>query len=183
MNKLKEKISKILKIKIKETFNKNLEDIKEELKFIIFIDHFYKERNWLDRIKKIVEDKFNTREMLLKKGEIIMMFNKKSKFEKAIECLNEEADKVIKDIIQEIKAIFYNKEIKETEIKRLEHMIMKQRLGDINYDTAVNIVSEILSQRILKSKGMFNKNLFNENEKIEKKQYVKIFLILLSRKK
>ena len=165
-----------MKIKIYDLFKENIKDIKEELKFLVFIDHYFPELKWYwyDKIKCIIEDKFDTHEALINRGEIIKKFNKKSEFEKAIELLNKEADIIIKNIVSEIKMVFYNKEFNEKEIKRLEHIIMKKRFGDIDYDTAVDLVSQILSQKILNDKNEFNASLFSKKKKKRIKNLIKI---------
>ena len=36
------------------------EEIKEELKFLVFIDYYFKEKNWCNIIKDITLNNFNT---------------------------------------------------------------------------------------------------------------------------
>ena len=190
---LKEKTLKEMKKRIIEMFNKKIKEIIDEIKFLVFIDYFFKEEKnekdetWKDIIIKITLNSFNTREMLLRKGEIIRMFNKKSEQGKAIEELTKEAEKAIDKIINEIKTEFEKEEFEQNKVKNLEHIIIKKRLGDIDYKTSIEIVRQILSQNILNNKGKFTKDIFKikpnkknkekikEEEKKKRIQFVKIF--------
>ena len=190
---LKEKTLKEMKKRIIEMFNKKIKEMIDEIKFLVFIDYFFKEEKnekdetWKDIIIKITLNSFNTREMLLRKGEIIRMFNKKSEQGKAIEELTKEAEKAIDKIIHEIKTEFEKEELEQNKVKSLEHIIIKKRLGDIDYKTSIEIVRQILSQNILNNKGKFTKDIFKikpnkknkekikEEEKKKRIQFVKIF--------
>ena len=117
------------------------------------------------------------------------MFNKESEHIKAIEELTKETEKALNKIIHEIKAEFDKKGYELNKVKRLEHIIIRKRLGDIDYETSLEIVKQILSQNILNDKGKFIKDIFKikpnkknkkdkdklEEEKKNRIQYVTIF--------
>ena len=185
---MSQKTLKNMKQKIIEIFKENINSIKEELKFLVFVDCLFKERNWKNLISNIVLNSFDTRDMLLKKGEIIRMFNKESEYKNAIEMLSQEVDKAIKIITSKIKNEFYKEGYELNKVKRFEHIIRRKRLEDLDDKSSTNIVNQILSQNILDKNGIFNKELFKikENKKIKKNknkneqkkrktQYVKIF--------
>ena len=161
---LKEKTLKIMKENIIKIFNQKIKDIKEELNFLVFIDCLFKEKTWNNIIIDIILKSFDTREMLLQKDEIIKLFNKESQYEKAIEKLTSEIDKALKNIASEIKSEFVKEGYEKNKVKRLEHIIIRKRFGDIDYKTAVKIVESILYQNILDKDGKFNKDLFIKNE-------------------
>ena len=167
---LKEKTLKIIKTKIKDIFNKKIKELYEEIKFLVFVDYFFKEKNWYDTIINILLNSFDTREMLLKKGEIIKLFNKETEYDKAIEMLTEEIEKAVENITKGIKSEFDKKGYEKNKVKRLEHIIIRKRLEDIDYNTSVEIVNQILSQDILNDKGKFNKSLFIKKEDKKNKQ-------------
>ena len=192
---IKEKTLKEMKKRIIEMFNKKIKEIMEEIKFLVFIDYFFKEETWKDTILMITSNSFNTYEMLLRKGEIIKMFNKESEHIKAIEELTKETEKALNKIIHEIKAEFDKKGYELNKVKRLEHIIIRKRLGDIDYETSLEIVKQILSQNILNDKGKFIKDIFKikpnkknkkDKDKLEEEkkivfnmlQYFMILLIL-----
>ena len=185
---LKEKTLKMMKTKIKDIFNKKIKEIYEEIKFLVFVDYFFKEKKWYDIIINIILNSFDTHEMLLKKGEIIRSFNKESEYDKAIAMLTEETEKAIENIKKGIKSEFDKKGYEINKVKRLEHIIIRKRLEDIDYETSVEIVNQILSQDILNAQGKFKKSLFinkedkknktkekNKEDKKVKIQYVNIF--------
>ena len=186
---LKEKTLKIMKEKIVKIFNEKIKDIKEEVKFLVFVDNLFKEKTWNGIIREITSKSFDTREMILKKGEIIKLFNKESQYENAIEKLSSEIEKALNNISAEIKYEFYKEGYEKNKEKRLEQIIIRKRFWDIDYETAIKIVQRILYQNILDKDGKFNKDLFikkedkkdkakETNEEKEKEifiQYVKIF--------
>ena len=132
--------------------------------------------------------------MIEQKGEIIKLFNKESQYGKAIEKLCFVTEKALENISTEIKFEFDKKGYEKNKVKRLEHIIIKKRMDDISYETALDIVNQILAQNILDEKGYFIKDLFKKidsqksktkENKEEKKlgfNMLKYFMILLSLK-
>ena len=100
---IKEKTLKEMKKRINEIFNNNIKEIIEKIKFLVFVDYFFQEETWKEIIINIILNSFDTYEMLLRKGEIIKMFNKESEHIKALDELTKETEKAINKIINEIK--------------------------------------------------------------------------------
>ena len=174
---LKEKTLNKMKKTIIEVFNEKIKEIMNELKFLVFIDYFFKEETWKDLIiLNIIPKSFNTYKMLLRKGEIIKMFNKENEHLKAITELNKEIEIVIDKIINEIKFEFNKEGYEQNKVKSLEHIIIRKRLGDIDYETSLSIVNQILTQNILNDEGKFTKALFKKksNQKNNNKEKDKI---------
>ena len=169
----KEKTLKMMKTIIKDIFNKKIKEIYEEIKFLVFVDYFFKEKNWYDTIINIILNSFDTHEMLIKKGQIIKIFIEESKYDKAIDILTEEIEKATENIEKGIKSEFYKKEYEKNKVKRLEHIIIRKNLEDIDYNASIEIVNQILSQDILNHQGKFNKSLFIKKEDKKNKQKVK----------
>ena len=102
------------------------------------------------------------------------MFNKKSKQQNGVKKLNCLIEESIKTMISEIKLQFSNKYYNEKEgINCFEHLLRKITLGELNEDSASNIINQVLSQNIIDKEGKFNTNLFKFEGKY--KQYVKIY--------
>ena len=179
---LKERTLKEMEIKIKELFNLKAEEIKEELKFLVFIDYYFKEKNWYNIIKDITLNNFNTYEKLLQRQKIISLFNKEFQSEEAKKLLYIEIENAINNIIKDIKSEFNDVKYDKDKVKRLEHIFMRKKLGDINYNIAKDIVNQILSQNIINNAGKFNdilfkKNITNEQNEKPMEQRLKIFHI------
>ena len=177
---LKERTLKEMKGKIDEFFNLKIEEIKEELKFLVFIDYYFNEKNWFNIIKNITVNNFNTYDKLLQKEKIIKLFNKEFQSEEAKKLLYVEIENILNNIIKEIKSEFNDEKYDNNKVKRLEHIFIRKKLGDINYDIAKDIVNQIFSQNIINNDGKFNIKLFkeinnNEKNKKPKEQNVKIF--------
>ena len=177
---LKDRTLKEMKGKIDELFNLKIEEIKEELKFLVFIDYYFNEKNWFNIIKNITVNNFNTYDKLLQKEKIIKLFNKEFQSEEAKKLLYVEIENILNNIIKEIKSEFNDEKYDNNKVKRLEHIFIRKKLGDLNYDIAKDIVNQILSQNIINNDGKFNIKLFkeinnNEKNKKPKGQNVKIF--------
>ena len=157
-------INTLEKIKkyIKDIFNENKKDIFEEIKFLLFIDYYFYQQNWNDIIKEIINDYFKQNEKLQKKAQLIKLCNNKESHELAVENLKNIIKESISDIIKTIKEKFDSNEYEENKIKKLEHIIIKDCGGDLDEKSASDIVSQILSQKVIDENGIFNKNLFDE---------------------
>ena len=178
---IKDKILEDIKTKLILLFNDKIIEIKEEIKFLLFVDYIFQEENWKNIILNIAtNNSFNINEIFLQKNEIINMFNEIYLHELIIEKIIIEAEKVLNNFIKEIKSEFYNEKYEQNKIKRFEHILLKKCSGNIDYKTSLEITKQILSQNILNNKGDFTKDLFiiNPNKKEEKNkqiQFVKIF--------
>ena len=178
---IKDKILEDIKTKLILLFNDKIIEIKEEIKFLLFVDYIFQEENWKNIILSIAtNNSFNINEIFLQKNEIINMFNEIYLHELIIEKIIIEAEKVLNNFIKEIKSEFYNEKYEQNKIKRFEHILIKKCSGNIDYKTSLEITKQILSQNILNNKGDFTKDLFiiNPNKKEEKNkqiQFVKIF--------
>ena len=171
---LKKKIIEDSKMIIISSFNEKIKTILEEIKFLLFIDEFNKENLWHDKIINILINSFNNYTMLNKKNEIIKMFNKKSEYENGKQKLKKLIEDSISDMIEKIKLQLLKKDYNEKEgITCFEHLIKKICFGELDDNSCSIIVSQILSQNIIKNDGNFNKNLFKINEKYN--QSIKIF--------
>ena len=178
---IKDKILEDIKTKLILLFNDKIKEIKEEIKFLLFVDYIFQEENWKNIILNIAtNNSFNINEIFLQKNEIINMFNEIYLHELIIEKIIIEAEKVLNNFIQKIKSEFYKEKYEQNKIKRFEHILIKKCSGNIDYKTSLEITKQILSQNILNNKGNFTKDLFiiNPNKKEEKNkqiQFVKIF--------
>ena len=178
---IKDKILEDIKTKLILLFNDKIIEIKEEIKFLLFVDYIFQEENWKNIILNIsTNNSFNINEIFLQKNEIINMFNEIYLHELIIEKIIIEAEKVLNNFIKEIKSEFYNEKYEPNKVKRFEHILLKKCSGNIDYKTSLEITKQILSQNILNNKGNFTKDLFiiNPNKKEEKNkqiQFVKIF--------
>ena len=178
---IKDKILEDIKTKLILLFNDKIIEIKEEIKFLLFVDYIFQEENWKNIILNIAtNNSFNINEIFLQKNEIINMFNEIYLHELIIEKIIIEAEKVLNNFIKEIKSEFYNEKYEPNKVKRFEHILLKKCSGNIDYKTSLEITKQILSQNILNNKGNFTKDLFiiNPNKKEEKNkqiQFVKIF--------
>ena len=178
---IKDKILEDIKTKLILLFNDKIKEIKEEIKFLLFVDYIFQEENWKNIILNIAtNNSFNINEIFLQKNEIINMFNEIYLHELIIEKIIIEAEKVLNNFIQKIKSEFYNEKYEPNKVKRFEHILLKKCSGNIDYKTSLEITKQILSQNILNNKGDFTKDLFiiNPNKKEEKNkqiQFVKIF--------
>ena len=157
-------INTLEKIKkyIKDIFNENKKDIFEEIKFLLFIDYYFYQQNWNDIIKEIINDYFKQNKKLQKKAQLIKLCNNKESHELAVENLKNIIKESISDIIKTIKEKFDSNEYEENKIKKLEHIIIKDCGGDLDEKSVSDIVSQILSQKVIDENGIFNKNLFDE---------------------
>ena len=147
---------------IKDVFNENKKNIFEEIKFLLFIDYYFYEQNWTELIKKIINDYFEQNKNLKEKAQLIKIYNNKESHELAVEKLKNIIKESIIQIIKIIKEKFESNEYKEDEIKRLEHIIIKDCGGDLEEISASDIVSQILSQKVMDVYGNFNKKLFDK---------------------
>ena len=178
---IKDKILEDIKTKLILLFNDKIIEIKEEIKFLLFVDYIFQEENWKNIILNIsTNNSFNINEIFLQKNEIINMFNEIYLHELIIEKIIIEAEKVLNNFIKEIKSEFYNEKYEPNKVKRFEHILLKKCSGNIDYKTSLEITKQILSQNILNNKGNFTKDIFiiNPNKKEEKNkqiQFVKIF--------
>ena len=155
---------------IKETFDENKAAIIDQTKFLLLIDRFYKQPNWKEYIKKIISNYFNENEKLEQKSLLIKMCNKKSEHKRAMDNLKEIIKEGIINIINKIKEKFESNEYNKDEIKRLEHIIIKNCNGDVNEKSATDIVNLILSQNIIDKNGIFNNDLFTKKKEKEDKK-------------
>ena len=169
LNKIETRTLSIIKKKINEIFDEKIKDFRDEIKFLIFIDFFFFEKAWNDIIINIVSNSLDINGIILQKEELIKLFNDNSHYEKGIEKLILEIEKYISNILKEIHSEFNKEGYEKNKPKRLEHIIIKKLLEDIDYKSAIEIVKQILSQNIIDKKGKFNTNLF-EDKKIKKKK-------------
>ena len=178
---IKDKILEDIKTKLILLFNDKIIEIKEEIKFLLFVDYIFQEENWKNIILNIAtNNSFNINEIFLQKNEIINMFNEIYLHELIIEKIIIEAEKVLINFTKEIKSEFYKEKYEPNKVKRFEHILLKKCSGNIDYKTSLEITKQILCQNILNNKGDFTKDLFiiNPNKKEEKNkqiQFVKIF--------
>ena len=173
---IKEKINKEIETRIKESYNNKIKEIKEEIKFLVFIDYLFEENIWKDYFNDIILNIFNDNKLLLLKDEIKAIFNEESQHEEIIEIMIILTEKIIDDFIHKIKSEFYKKEYDSNKIKRLEHILIRKCSGSINNKASLEIVKQILSQNILNEEGKFNQDLFLiQEEKNKRAQFVKIF--------
>ena len=147
---------------INDVFNENKKNIFEEIKFLLFIDNYFYQSNWKNKIEEIINDYFGQNIELKEKAQLIKLCNNKENHELAVERLKKIIKEGIAQIIKTIKEKFESNEYKENEITKLEHIIIKDCDGSLNDKSASNIVSQILSQKVIDENRNFNKKLFDE---------------------
>lgn len=165
-----ENLKKELILNLNKTINQfidqNIKSIGEELKFLLLVDRYNKNRIWNDKIMNIIRKNFNDNKIYLEKYKIIQCLNKKSKNEEGIKLLNSLIKEIIINIVKEIKNSFSRKEYNEKEgLTCLEHIIIKSAYGKMNENTSSEIVNQILSNNIIGKNYIFNIKLF-KNEKL-----------------
>ena len=100
---IKDKILEDIKTKLILLFNDKIIEIKEEIKFLLFVDYIFQEENWKNIILNIAtNNSFNINEIFLQKNEIINMFNEIYLHELIIEKIIIEAEKVLNNSISHI---------------------------------------------------------------------------------
>jgi len=148
------------------------ENIKKngEIKFLILVDKYNKNRIWNDKIMSIISQNFNldNNKIYKEKYKIIECLNKKSKYEEGKKLLNSFIEEIVNNIFGEIKNNFSRKEYNEKEgLTCLEHIIIKSNFGKMNENISSEIVSQILSNNILNKDYIFNKKLFQNEKSIQ----------------
>ena len=153
-----------LKKYIKDVFNQNKKEISEQIKFLLFIDYYYSQQNWKDIIINIINDNFEQNEKFKEKASLIKLCNNNNKesHQLAVESLKQIIKESIEQIIKTIKEKFESKEYNMKEIKKLEDIFIKDCSKDMNDKTASEIVTQILTQKIIDKQGYFNNKLFKE---------------------
>ena len=164
LKKFQKKLNKEIENNINKALNKNMSNILEEIKFLLFVDLLLEQNKWKEIIRNIIIDYFNNDERFEQKSELIKMCARKSGHSKAIEKLKSVIEESVKNIINKIKEKFDSDEYNENEIKRLEHIIIRQSFGNINQDSASKITEQIFAQNIINKDGKFNKELFEKEE-------------------
>ena len=153
-----------LKNYIKDAFNQNKKEISEQIKFLLFIDYYYSQQNWKDIIINIINDNFEQNKKFKEKASLIKLCNNNNKesHQLAVESLKQIIKESIEQIIKTIKEKFESKEYNMKEIKKLEDIFIKDCSKDMNDKTASEIVTQILTQKIIDKQGYFNNKLFKE---------------------
>lgn len=166
---------------IDENIKKN-----EEIKFLILVDKYNKNRIWNDKIIAIISQNFNleNNKIYKEKYQIIKCLNKKSKYEEGKNILNSLIKEIINNIFSEIKNNFSRKEYNDKEgLTCLEHIIIKSNYGKMSENTSSEIVRQILSNNILNKDYIFNIKLFQNEKSIQNTRiYYKIDYPLNSKK-
>ena len=136
----------------------------EILKFLIFVDYYYSEDIWTERIKKIFKDNF---EKIYKKN-----FNENKFFDTIITDNNyEEQLKQYNSLFSEyLTACIFEinnlgkpkKYNKKDGLNCLEHFIIDLNCKEITEDIANKIVQKFLEYGFLSQNGIINKKLFED---------------------
>ena len=150
----------------------NLKKSDDILKFLLFIDNYYSENIWAEKITKIFKDKFD---QVYKP-----IFTENDFFKTSItnESLNEHLfqynslfDQYLSECKEEINNLGKPKKYNKADgLNCLEHLIIDLNSEKITEDIANQIVQKMLEYRLVFDNGEINKKLFIDYFKGEKGQ-------------
>ena len=155
-DKLFNDIFEYIDIKYKEKI-KELENIK----FLFFIDQYFDEEIWTEKIKKIFLE--NISEIYKKKLEEKNKNNDFKAGEEQIKNYNEIFDSYLEKCIIEIKKLLLKKVYdRNTGLNCLEHLIKNLNPDAITEDIANKTVQKMLEFKLISKEGKINEKLFKD---------------------
>ena len=155
----------------------------EILKFLLFVDQYYSEEIWSERIKNIFKDKFDkVYKVNFNENNFFKTPITNETFDEHLQKYDDLFVKFLDECIREINQLGMPKKFnKKDGINCLEHLIIDFNSEKITEDIAQKIVEKMLEYRLISENGIINKKLFGEcfiNDKgINLEQTIKINII------
>ena len=161
---IKELLFKDIKASIDKKFNEKINEI-ENIKFLLFIDKYFQENIWKEKITKICEDNFTNvyKKQFEEKNNI---FNKQitnETYEEHKNNYNEIFNSYLKQCIKEIKELLYKKDYNETTgLNSLEHLIKNLNPEAITEEVANKTVQKIMEYGLITKERFINIKYFKD---------------------
>ena len=155
----------------------NIEKSSNILNFLIFVDYYYSEETWSEKIKLIFQENFDKiYKMEFYKNDYFDTPVTNESFNEHLSKYNSLFDKYLNTCIIEINNLGNPKKFnKKDGLNCLEHLIKDLNYEKISDDIANKTVQKILEYQLLSENGIINKKLFKkyfvdeQGEKLEQK--------------